>query len=90
MKNDFIKFLGQSFQGFDLIDLANASRKKKDLDRNNRELLNKYILEYKTGQISREVCVHRLSVLTGMDKKEALKFCNSLMESNVTALGSKV
>ena len=90
MKRDFISVFGESFKGIDLVDLATIPRKKINLDKNSRKLLNRYISELKKEIINKELFSHRLSVLTGMTKKEANQFCNSLMGGNITAFGRKL
>ena len=90
MKRDFISVFRESFKGIELVDLATQSRKKILLDKKSKELLNRYISEFKKEKITKELFSHRLSVLTGMKKNEANQFCNSLMAGNISAFGGNL
>lgn len=85
MKKNLISVLGASFAELDLLDFASAPKKRVELGFKSRELLNKYIVQFKQGKISKEVFCHRLSVLTGMTKKEADNYSFSLLANNVSA-----
>lgn len=85
MKKDLISTLRNSFNEMELIDLAARPRGKVMLDKNSKELLNRYILEFKSKKISRDVFIHRYSVLTGSTSKEAIKYSDCLANENVVA-----
>ena len=87
MKTNLISVIKKSFDGLELLDFAKSSRKKTVMDRESMALMNRYISEYKRGDITKEVFAHRLSILAGLTKSEAYKRTKSLSANNVTAIG---